>query len=88
MPASAQGHWAFQPIRNPPVPTVRDSEWPRTSVDRFILARLEASGLSPSPAASRRTLIRRVTFDLTGLPPTAEEVAAFEGDRSPMPIPA
>src|SRR5439155_21896216 len=57
--------------------------WPRTSLDRFILAKLEEKGLSPSPPADRRTLIRRATFDLLGLPPTPDEVAAFETDPSP-----
>ncbi|MFN4261301.1 MAG: PSD1 and planctomycete cytochrome C domain-containing protein [Gemmataceae bacterium] len=71
-------HWAFQPIRNPPVPAVRDKSWPRTAVDHFILAQLEAQGLSPSPPAEPRTLIRRLYFDLIGLPPTPEDVQAFE----------
>jgi hypothetical protein len=78
-----QLHWAFQPVRRPALPAVRNAAWPRTSVDRFILARLEAKGLSPSPPADRRTLIRRATFDLLGLPPTPEEIAAFEADSSP-----
>jgi hypothetical protein len=84
-PAADEGsrHWAFQPVRRPALPAVRDGAWPRTSVDRFILARLEEKGLTPSPPADRRTLIRRATFDLTGLPPTPEEVAAFEADPSP-----
>ena len=76
-------HWAFQPVKNPPLPTVRQRDWPHTSIDRFILARLEQRGLTPSSPADRRTLLRRVTFDLLGLPPTAEEIAAFEADRSP-----
>jgi hypothetical protein len=76
-------HWAFQPIRNPPLPAVRDCAWPSTSLDSFILAKLEAKGLAPSPRADKRTLIRRATFDLTGLPPAPEEVAAFEADASP-----
>ena len=76
-------HWAFQPVKNPPLPRVRQGDWPRTSVDRFILAKLEAHGLTPSAPAERRTLLRRVTFDLIGLPPTPEEIAAFEADRSP-----
>jgi cytochrome c553 len=76
-------HWAFQPVKDPPLPAVRDQSWPATSVDRFILAGLEAKGLRPSAPADRRTLIRRATFDLLGLPPTPEEVAAFEADRSP-----
>src|SRR5215472_1378767 len=70
-------HWAFQPVRKPAVPAVKAVSWPRTSVDRFVLAKLEEKGLAPSPSAGRRTLIRRATFDLIGLPPTPEEVAAF-----------
>ena len=62
---------------------MRDASWPRNPVDRFILARLESRGLTPSPPADNRTLIRRATFDLTGLPPTPGEVAAFESDASP-----
>jgi hypothetical protein len=65
------------------VPPVNDQAWPRTSVDRYILAKLEEKGLAPSPPADRRTLLRRATFDLTGLPPTPEEVAAFEADPAP-----
>jgi hypothetical protein len=76
-------HWAFQLIADPPLPEVKDRAWPQTSIDRFVLARLEATGLAPSSPADRRTLIRRATFDLLGLPPTPEEVAAFEADRSP-----
>lgn len=76
-------HWAFRPVRAPSVPTVHASDWPVTEIDRFILARLEARKLSPSPTADRRTLIRRITFDLTGLPPTEHEVEAFERDQAP-----
>ncbi len=76
-------HWAFQPLARPIPPAVRDAAWPRTAVDRFILAGLEAKGLRPAPPADPRTLIRRVTFDLTGLPPTPEEVESFLADRSP-----
>ncbi|HEY7308503.1 MAG TPA: PSD1 and planctomycete cytochrome C domain-containing protein [Gemmataceae bacterium] len=76
-------HWAFQPVNNPPLPSVKRPNWVRTSVDRFILAKLEERGLTPSAPAERRTLLRRVTFDLIGLPPTPEEIAAFEADRSP-----
>src|SRR5262249_19644330 len=65
--------WSFQPVKPPPVPAVRDASWPRTDIDRFVLARLEREGLRPVPVADRRTLLRRVTFDLTGLPPTPEE---------------
>ena len=80
---TARRHWAFRPVREPPLPDVRDVAWPRGPVDRFILARLEARGLAPSPTADRRTLIRRATFDLIGLPPTPVEVAAFEADAAP-----
>jgi hypothetical protein len=76
-------HWAFQPIADPPVPKVHDGAWPLTDVDRFILAHLEAQGLKPVPSADKRTLIRRVTFDLTGLPPTPEEIHAFLADNAP-----
>ena len=73
-------HWAFQPVSNPRVPDVKQPEWERTTVDRFILAKLDAAELSPSPQADRRTLIRRVTMDLTGLPPTPEQVESFVND--------
>jgi hypothetical protein len=75
--------WAFEPIRKPALPGVKNRGWVRTPVDAFVLAELEKRGLKPSPYADRRTLIRRVSFDLTGLPPTAEEVEAFVSDRSP-----
>jgi hypothetical protein len=75
--------WSFQPVRQQTPPTVRDAAWCRTPIDWFILARLEARGLQPNPAADRRTLVRRVTFDLIGLPPTPEEFAAFVADDSP-----
>ncbi len=81
--SSAREHWAFQPVKTPRLPEVRQPDWPLTPVDHFILARLETAGLAPSPPAERGTLIRRATFDLTGLPPTPEEVAAFEADTSP-----
>lgn len=77
------GHWAFQPIRRPEVPSVRNEAWPITTVDRFVLAKLEAAGLSPSPTADKRTLLRRVYIDLVGLPPTPAELAAFVADDSP-----
>lgn len=77
-------HWSFQPVRRPAVPKVKNTAWVRTPIDAFVLAKLEAKGMKPSPAASRRELIRRLTYDLTGLPPTPEEVAAFEADKSPM----
>jgi hypothetical protein len=81
--ARAKHHWAFQPVRDPLPPEVKSKAWPQTSVDRFILAKLEARGLAPSPRADRRTLIRRASFDLTGLPPTPEEIDAFETDEAP-----
>jgi hypothetical protein len=75
-------HWAFQPVRDPALPVVRRQDWVRTSIDRFILAKLEERGLTPSAPADRRTLLRRATFDLIGLPPTPAEIAAFEADPS------
>ncbi|MDX1945733.1 MAG: DUF1549 domain-containing protein, partial [Pirellulaceae bacterium] len=81
--ATARKHWSFQPVRAVPPPAVRDSAWPRTPIDSFVLAALEARGWKPSPPAERGAWLRRVTFDLTGLPPSPEEVAAFTGDNSP-----
>jgi hypothetical protein len=81
--AKWQKHWAFIPPRRTPQPPVKRNDWPRNSIDTFILARLERDGLTPSPEADRVTLLRRVTLDLTGLPPTPEEVDAFLSDRSP-----
>jgi hypothetical protein len=81
--ADSRAHWAFQPVKNPPVPAVKDAAWPQGSIDHFVLAALEARGLKPVERADRRTLIRRATFDLTGLPPTPEEVDAFLADPSP-----
>ena len=78
----AAKHWAWKPIRVPTIPAVRNSAWVRNPVDAFVLARLEARGLSPAPPAERRALIRRVTFDLIGLPPTPAEVDAFLNDTS------
>jgi cytochrome c553 len=77
-------HWAFRPPAEPPVPPVKNTAWPRSDLDRFILARLEAKGLRPAAPADRRTLIRRATFDLTGLPPTPAEIDAFLSDASPQ----
>src|SRR3954469_17577979 len=76
-------HWAFVPPKKAAPPEVKMTAWPRNDVDRFILAKLEGNGLSPAPEADRRTLIRRVTLDLTGLPPTPAEVDAFVKDKSP-----
>jgi hypothetical protein len=81
--AAAREHWAFHAPESPPLPTATNAAWPQTDVDTFILARLEAAGLQPSPPAGRRTLIRRLSFDLLGLPPTPEEVEAFVADADP-----
>ncbi len=75
--------WSFQPLQAPPLPAVSHTAWPKTDIDRFVLARLEQAGLAPVRAADKRTLIRRATLDLIGLPPTAEEIDAFEQDASP-----
>ena len=75
--------WAFQPVQKPAIPTVKDDRWPKTPIDRFILARLEDQRLKPVKAADKRTLIRRATFDLIGLPPTPPEVDEFLNDSSP-----
>ncbi|MBX3441072.1 MAG: DUF1553 domain-containing protein [Planctomyces sp.] len=74
--------WAFQPVRRPDVPRVDGEEWARTPIDRFLLQSLREHGLAPSPAADRRTLIRRASFDLRGLPPTPEEIREFLADES------
>lgn len=79
-------HWAFQPPADPPLPAVTHSAWPQQGLDAFILAGLEAANLSPAPPADRRTLARRVTFDLTGLPPAPEEIEAFLTDDSPAAL--
>jgi mono/diheme cytochrome c family protein len=76
-------HWAYLPPQRPARPAVRQADWPRNDVDYFILARLEREGLRPSPEADRATLIRRVSLDLTGLPPTPAEVDAFVADPHP-----
>ena len=76
-------HWCWQPIVRPPVPSVRRSSWVRQPIDAFLLASLEAHGMAPAPEADRRTLVRRVYFDLIGLPPTPGEVRAFVEDHSP-----
>jgi hypothetical protein len=80
---AATNHWAFQPVKDPPLPAVRDVAWPKTGVDRFILAQIEEHGLAPSRAASRRALLRRASFDLLGLPPRLDEMEAFLADRRP-----
>jgi hypothetical protein len=76
-------HWAFVPPARPAAPEIAHRAWPRNAIDRFVLARLESEGLSPSPEAGREALLRRATFDLTGLPPSLEEIDAFAADASP-----
>ena len=78
-----RGHWAFDPPQRPPVPSVADASWPRGDIDRFVLARLEREGLKPSPAADRAALLRRLSLDLIGLPPTPQELDAFLADTAP-----
>jgi hypothetical protein len=81
--AKFEGHWAFTRPEHSELPAVKHARWPRNEIDRFVLARLEVEKLKPSPAADKVTLIRRVTLDLTGLPPTPEEVDAFIADKRP-----
>ncbi|MCI0741743.1 MAG: PSD1 and planctomycete cytochrome C domain-containing protein, partial [Gemmataceae bacterium] len=76
-------HWAYQPLKDHAPPKVDDAAWSKTAIDRFVRARLEEKGLQPVAPADRRTLIRRATFDLTGLPPTPEEIDAFLKDEAP-----
>jgi mono/diheme cytochrome c family protein len=80
--AEGKRFWSFQAPAKPPIPAVKDPEWPLGDVDRLVLAAMEAKGLAPEGDAQRRDWLRRVTFDLTGLPPTVAEIAAFESDRS------
>jgi hypothetical protein len=81
--AAGKQFWSFRPPRPQVLPAVRNQAWPRKKIDYFLLARLEQAGLEPSPLADRRTWIRRVSFDLIGLPPTPEEVEAFVSDPTP-----
>jgi mono/diheme cytochrome c family protein len=75
--------WSFQPLKTTPAPAPKDAAWAKTDIDRFVLAKLEHESLKPVAPADKRTLIRRVTLDLTGLPPTFEEIEAFEKDQAP-----
>src|SRR6185312_6744127 len=77
-------YWAFQPVHETAPPAVKNSSWAVNAIDAFVGQKLEAKGLAPSPKADRITLLRRVTFDLIGLPPTPAEVEAFLADRSPQ----
>lgn len=81
--AEQRAFWSFQPVRKPAVPQPRNAAWARTDIDRFLLARMEAENITPAKPTDKRTLIRRVTFDLIGLPPTPQEVADFVADDSP-----
>src|SRR5689334_5110525 len=74
--------WSFRPVTEPPVPQVKNRAWVRSAVDALVLARLEQAGLKPVRPADKRTLIRRATMDLIGLPPTPQEVEAFQKDTS------
>jgi len=76
-------HWAFIPPSQPAIPPAKNSTWPSGGIDRFVLAKLQRAGLQPSPRADRETLLRRVSFDLTGLPPTPREIDSFLADTSP-----
>ena len=81
--AKWEKHWAFIPPKRPTIPPAKNSAWPSGAIDRFVLAKLQRAGLQPSPRADRETLLRRVSFDLTGLPPTPREIDAFLADASP-----
>ena len=81
--AEYKPHWAFQPPTQAKLPKVKQADWPRGPIDRFVLARLEAAGLAPSPEANKHTLVRRVYLDLIGLPPTPEEADAYLNDPAP-----
>lgn len=76
-------HWSFQPLTKPAVPVVKNADWAVNSIDRFILAKLEEKGVAPAAQADRLTLLRRVTFDLTGLPPTLAEIRSYLADKKP-----
>jgi len=76
-------HWAFVPPGKSPLPKIKNAQWPRNPIDNFVLARLEKERLKPAPEADRQRLLRRVSLDLTGLPPTLAEIDAYLADRSP-----
>src|SRR5205814_1304380 len=79
-------HWAWQPVRPQTPPAVKNTAWPHNPIDQFILAKLEEQNLSPAKPADRRTLIRRLYFDLIGLPPTPQDVENFLNDTSPTAV--
>ncbi|MBI3865494.1 MAG: DUF1549 domain-containing protein, partial [Planctomycetia bacterium] len=78
--AGGRGHWAYRPVAEPPIPKGRDTAWARTSIDRFVQSRLDAEGLAPGPPADREVLIRRLSFDLVGLPPSPQAIDDFLAD--------
>ena len=80
---AAEKHWAFQPVKKPALPAVKDATWVRNPIDRFVLAQMEASGVRPAEMAGKGTLLRRLSLDLVGVPPAPAELAAFEADDSP-----
>ena len=75
--------WSPQPVKRPDTPNVKNAQWVCNPIDAFVLSRLEAQGLTPTPEANRRTLIRRLSYDLTGLPPTPSEISDFVTDKAP-----
>ncbi|MFN0103264.1 MAG: PSD1 and planctomycete cytochrome C domain-containing protein [Bryobacteraceae bacterium] len=79
----SRNFWSFAPLKEPSAPAVKDTKWARTAIDKFVLAKLESEGIKPVRPASKRDLIRRAALDLTGLPPTFEEIEAFEKDAAP-----
>jgi hypothetical protein len=83
-PEAGRNHWAYQPVADSVAPDVQNAAWPRNEIDAFILARIESAGAQPAPEADRATLLRRVTYDLTGLPPSPEAVVRFMEDDSPF----
>src|ERR1700746_1898682 len=81
--AAQRNFWSLRPVTKPAVPAVKDKTWVKTPIDAFVLAKLEQAQARPNPPADKLTLLRRVTLDVTGLPPTQEEVQAFLSDESP-----
>ena len=84
--AAEKKHWAYQPVKDPALPSVKEPEWNHTAVDRFIKAKLDEKGLHPIAPATKQALLRRVTYDLTGMPPTPEQITAFLLDTSPKAL--
>ena len=80
--AEYEDHWAYRPLKRPPLPAVQDASWVRDPIDRFVLAELEARDIEPSPPAPPHVLLRRMGLDIVGLPPTVEEAQAFENKFS------